>query len=64
MDDLDIASEREQIARDRAIESLRNAKSDIYSTGFCLGCGEQIAAQLRWCDIDCRDDWQRFNKSK
>ena len=64
MDDLDIASEREQIARDRAIESLRNTKADIFHTGFCLCCSEKIIEPLRWCDIDCRDDWQRFNKSK
>ena len=25
--------------------------------GFCYNCTEPIAAELRFCDIDCRDDW-------
>lgn len=48
------------------------------STGFCLNCGKQLAESEiinaakenpqvldntpRWCDSDCRDDWERENK--
>lgn len=28
-------------------------------TGKCLNCGEDTDEQRRWCDADCRDDWQR-----
>jgi hypothetical protein len=29
------------------------------ATGFCLNCGEPLPGGRRWCDADCRDDWQR-----
>jgi len=31
------------------------------ATGVCLNCGAKIAEGLRWCDADCRDDWQHRN---
>lgn len=30
-------------------------------TGVCLNCGEPLKPGLRWCDADCRDDWQRYH---
>jgi uncharacterized OB-fold protein len=29
------------------------------ATGFCLNCGAVVEPPRRWCDADCRDDWQR-----
>lgn len=26
--------------------------------GMCLSCGEPVEGDRRWCDKDCRDDWQ------
>lgn len=31
------------------------------AVGYCLECGEPLAAGLRWCDADCRDDWEKRN---
>ncbi|MDR1646826.1 MAG: hypothetical protein LBR88_02170 [Zoogloeaceae bacterium] len=31
------------------------------ATGFCLNCGAPLAQGLRWCDTDCRDDWQEMD---
>lgn len=28
-------------------------------TGECLWCGAKLRRPLRWCDADCRDDWER-----
>lgn len=28
-------------------------------TGACLFCEEPVAYPLRWCDADCRDDWEK-----
>lgn len=57
MDEADIASdlmERElQLAlRSRVWESQE-------STGHCLWCDKPLEPGLRWCDADCRDDWER-----
>ncbi|QIK36859.1 hypothetical protein GWK36_01315 [Caldichromatium japonicum] len=30
-------------------------------TGFCLNCGEPLKDGLRWCDANCRDDWERYH---
>jgi hypothetical protein len=27
--------------------------------GACLWCGARLALPQRWCDAECRDDWQR-----
>ena len=31
------------------------------AVSICIECGNHIAQGLRWCDKDCRDDWQRWN---
>lgn len=28
------------------------------ATGLCFNCGEDVSPVQRWCDDDCRDDWQ------
>lgn len=30
-----------------------------FPTGHCHFCGEAVPPGHRWCDADCRDDWQR-----
>lgn len=27
--------------------------------GQCYWCGEPLPSPRRWCDADCRDDWER-----
>ncbi len=27
--------------------------------GACLWCGARLALPQRWCDAECRDEWQR-----
>jgi hypothetical protein len=34
------------------------------ATGFCLNCGEPLSDGRRWCDVDCRDDWQRMKSDR
>ncbi len=64
-DDFDLASDREQIARDKAVELIQKRPAAAEATGFCLECGKPILEEgRRWCDNFCRDnfcrdDWQR-----
>ncbi len=61
-DDLDLASDREQLARDKAIALVQSRPAAAVSTGSCLECGKPISeVGRRWCDNFCRDDWQRWN---
>lgn len=47
--------------------SLANSRSKMVDSpvakGVCLYCDERLAPPLRWCDKDCRDDWQRLENS-
>lgn len=33
------------------------------ATGRCLCCGKPLANGVRWCDADCRDDWEKISQS-
>lgn len=60
-DVIDMGSEREQKDRALAIELARSAKS-LPITGYCYNCDESLPEGLRFCDADCRDDYQKRTK--
>lgn len=48
-----------------SLERQRTAVSNIPAArGTCLNCEETVAAGRRWCDQDCRDDWQRIEDAR
>ena len=61
-DEIDRASDQEQVLRDSAIYSARQVRNIILSTGKCLQCDADVAGDRRWCNSDCRDDWEKINK--
>jgi hypothetical protein len=59
MDLSDTATRREELDRDLA---LRQKKPEgPQPTGACLNCTAALGEGLRWCDADCRDDWESRN---
>lgn len=32
--------------------------------GRCHNCGEPLRGSLRWCDSDCRDDWEASGRAE
>lgn len=60
-DIVDEANELAQAAVDNAIATARQATPEAVATGKCLNCGYQVPPGHRWCDADCREDWQRNN---
>ena len=32
--------------------------------GSCHNCGESLLSPLRFCDADCRDDWEARERSR
>jgi hypothetical protein len=58
-DEIDKASYIEQLQRDSAIYKARYAKTKIVSTGKCLHCDAKVDGDRRWCNSDCRDDWEK-----
>lgn len=57
-DIFDRASEREQLERDLAISSARKSASSAQATGHCLWCNAALSQGKRWCDAECREDWE------
>ena len=39
--------------------NVEKVKLKAQHTGKCLNCDEVVDPPKRWCDIDCRDDWER-----
>lgn len=42
-----------------ALRGVRNKITKAEFTGFCLNCDEVVEEPRRWCDADCRDQWER-----
>lgn len=45
--------------------ALRNRQRDVKTPtaiGLCLNCGESTEGERRWCDAECRDEWERDKK--
>ena len=53
----DQASDREHLDRDLAIAAARTANPAANATGHCLWCNAALGHGMRWCDSECREDW-------
>lgn len=68
MDEADKAEVQEQQWRDLAIKSARTALVITNPVTHCLYCRAPLLTQWegaippRWCDADCRDDWELINR--
>lgn len=62
-DELDLIQER--MERDEELRKKYTPKpASIKSTGKCLYCGASLTGELRWCDEDCRDDFEYAQQRK
>jgi hypothetical protein len=55
----DQATEREEQARDIALRQRR--PEGPQACGQCYNCGEVVSGDRRWCDSECRMDWEMRN---
>ena len=53
-DEIDIANERAQEILDEAL--AKRYPNGPKGSGVCLWCAAVCAD--RWCDVECRDDWE------
>lgn len=58
MDEVDITNDRAEADLQRRIDAARRVNM-VQSTGLCLYCGTSLEPGARWCDVDCRDDWEK-----
>lgn len=59
-DPSDLATERERLYREAALRARKPMGPK--PSGFCLNCGEPVRPPRRWCDKDCRDDWEMVER--
>ena len=60
MDEADLAEHQEQMHRDRAM-AMRKPVLVRPADGTCFNCREFVKPGVRFCDRDCRDDWELRN---
>lgn len=65
-DDIDRAQEREQLDRAAAIAAASSASSLplLPACGECYNCESSVPPGLRFCDADCRKDWELRKNSE
>jgi hypothetical protein len=56
---IDLAQAQNERREERALAARKPAAPR--ASGFCLNCGEPLPEGRRWCDAECRDDWERMN---
>lgn len=52
-----LLEEHLRLARDKPVERLA-------LIGECHNCSEPLADDLRFCDVDCRDDYEKIKRSR
>ncbi|WP_341674972.1 hypothetical protein [Niveibacterium sp. SC-1] len=58
MDDMDRTQQLCETMLDRQLGAAREYRPAVQAMGACHNCGECLAEGKRWCDADCRNDWQ------
>lgn len=62
MDEADLSEERS--ARELAALLRQRRRQAPAACGHCLWCDAPLSAGQRWCDTDCRDDWERTHERR
>jgi predicted nucleic acid-binding Zn ribbon protein len=58
VDDTDRATESEEKYRDLALAAARNVPT-LPTTGRCHYCDASVPPGAHFCDVDCREDYER-----
>lgn len=62
-DDADLTQARLEREMDYLLRQRRPAAA-LPDTGRCHWCGEATHGGRRFCDADCRDDWERAHSRR
>ncbi|MFN4003333.1 MAG: hypothetical protein ACK4MJ_12285 [Hylemonella sp.] len=58
-DDADLTDAHLEREMQMRLAALRRRQQALPYSGQCYWCGEDVAPPKRWCDADCRDEWER-----
>lgn len=62
-DFIDDANETAELFLQAALRKSQGKGKAPLATGFCLNCQEKLAEGARWCDADCREDWEKRGRN-
>lgn len=60
-DIIDDANNQAELALQMCLRTRR--PSGPTATGFCLSCETPVGEGMRWCDANCRDDFERAERA-
>ena len=63
-DMFDFASEAEQRERERALSAASRSAPVLPAVGSCYNCDSILPDGVRFCDSDCRNDYQRRKQAE
>ena len=63
-DEVDIANEKNELYLAIAQRNRHAFAPVIKATGKCLYCDDSVLNGNRWCDVRCRDAWERGQKRR
>lgn len=58
-DEADRGNDAAELFLNVAIKNSGRPLQQAVGIGMCLNCGAAIEGDGRWCDTDCRDDWEQ-----
>lgn len=58
MDQIDRANDIADLERTIALRNAAATAPAAEPTGACLNCGAKLKRGRRWCDAECREDWE------
>lgn len=59
-DEVDRAEHNQSVILDAAVKRRRDVSAvPVMGIGRCHACGDRVDEGRRWCDADCRDDWEK-----
>lgn len=64
MENGDLAAALVDTLNDAAVRNIRQAAhaTTLPFTGHCYYCDDDVNQPRVFCDVDCRDDWEREKK--
>lgn len=64
MDEIDVANQQMELAIENSLRRNKQHRRVINATGYCLYCKEPLQHGQRFCDEDCRDDFETEEAAK
>lgn len=60
-DIIDQGNEAAELFRKAALS--QRAPEGPEATGHCLNCDARLGPKQRWCDVNCRTDWEKTQRA-